>query len=182
LQDSFKTAIVGAGNVLMGDDGIGVMAVRQIAGAISGPHVCGYETKYSHVGTIIPKPNSESIIAIEAGTDMDIVFDTLLRYGYVIILDAMVFGKAPATLYRIPFGKIMACNENTGLSLHERGPLAALKMAYLIGKKPSGFILGVEPEKICPGIGLSPSVARVIPRLINQTLNLNTTTSPSFIT
>ncbi|HHW03274.1 MAG TPA: hydrogenase maturation protease [Thermoanaerobacterales bacterium] len=159
MTASDKTTIVGVGNVLMGDDGIGVMTVRQIAGALKSDS-CLYENNSSTAG--IGDKGRGDVVVIEAGTDMNIVFDALIRYGYIIIVDAIIFGEAPATVHRISFDEIIKRDAGWGISLHEIGPAAALKMAWLLGERPRGFVLGIEPEKISPGVGLSPSVRRAV--------------------
>jgi len=133
---------------------------------------------------------NRGISLIEAGTDFGLILDTLMYYDNVMIIDAVILGKKPGTLYRIPLDRAVSWDENRGFSLHDTGIAAALKQAYFLGKNPQGFILGIEPEKISPGIGLSPSVESAVLGLMKKvlkrgsyyTLNLNTTTSPSFIT
>jgi len=175
-------AIVGAGNILMGDDGVGVAAVSRLRDALNKSRAEDGLMTGVIPGTAMEDAQDSGIPLIEAGTDFGLILDTLVSYDNVMIIDAVTLGKKPGTLYRIPFDRAVSWDENRGFSLHDTGVAAALKQAYFLGKNPQGFILGIEPEKISPVIGLSASVESAVLRIIYYTLNLNTTTSPSFIT
>lgn len=188
-----KIAIIGTGNILMSDDGAGVIAVRQIAQFIAQiplrtelePESAELKTPGLEGGIFLKNQVIKNLVPLEAGTDGSLVLDALMEYGFSVIIDTLSLGKSPGTLYQIPFDRVSLWNEGKGFSLHETSPVDALKQAFFAGAKPRGFFMGIEPKKISPGIGLSLSVQNAIPRLIKQvfyTLNLNTTTSPSFIT
>lgn len=141
-----RTLIAGVGNVLLGDEGAGVHAVRalQAEGAPDGAD------------------------AVDAGTALDALLPELHRYETLILLDAMRAGGEPGTLYRVEIrspGDLAAAE--TPLSLHEFGVAEALAQARALGLLPPRIVLlGVEPARIEPGMELSPEVARRLPELV----------------
>ena len=77
--DRPKTAVLGAGNVLMGDDGVGVHVVKAMQEQGGLP---------------------EGIELIDAGTATLNVLGMLEGVEHLIIVDAVKSGAAPGTIYR----------------------------------------------------------------------------------
>ena len=137
-----KTAIVGVGNSLMRDEGVGVHVARALAD--------------------VELPDGAWII--DAGTDPDAAFD-LDGFDRVIIVDAVLGGEAPGTIYR--FGDEVELQAAGGRrASHDVGLLETLR-AY---RPPEGpvevVVLGVEPQEVDLGLDLSPIVRRSVPRVI----------------
>lgn len=141
---SFKhTAILGLGNELLGDKGLGVHAIRQL--------------KKSRL--------PETVNLVEVGTA---VLDTLLALKYaerIIVLDAMTAGGKPGTLYRVPLdhwdGSPCIATMH-GFEIFREMVLAARKR-----KNPLPImVFGVEPDAMGWSMTLSPAVSNSIPSLI----------------
>ena len=134
-----RTAIVGVGNGLMRDEGVGVHVALALA------------------GTKLP----EGVLVIDAGTDPDVAFD-LDGFDRVIVVDAVLGGKAPGTVYR--FGGEAERDAGGRRASHDVGLLETLRK--VAGRTPEIVILGVEPEKIDWGLDLSPVVRRSVSRVV----------------
>ena len=134
-----RTLVVGLGNVLLKDDGIGVHAVRELRKCLP------------------PR-----IVTAEVGTA---VLDALHLFEWadrVVGIDAMQAGGAPGTIYS--FSVDDADDPGVKTSLHEMGLVAALR--FLKGKRPAISMLAVEPESMEAGLELSAPVAAALPELI----------------
>lgn len=135
-----KTLVLGVGNLLMGDDGVGVHAVMALR----------------REGGI---PDAE---IIEVGTAILDALPSLEIADRIIVMDAVCAGKTPGTLYRFPFSR---CAVNTAIaSVHG---LSLIRVLTLYGKKPpEGMILGIEPDHIGWSMSLSPRVEKTFPDLL----------------
>jgi hydrogenase maturation protease len=134
-----RTLVVGLGNVLLKDDGVGVHAVRELH-------------------KVLPP----RIVTVEAGTA---VLDALHLFEWadrIIGIDAMQAGGAPGTIYS--FGVDEVEDPGVKASLHEMGLIACLR--FLQGRRPAVSILAVEPETIDFGMELSAPVAGALPELV----------------
>jgi hydrogenase maturation protease len=137
-----KTLILGLGNEILGDEGVGVHAVRALA-AESLP--AGVEV-------------------IEVGTAILDVLPALQSPHRIIIVDAMQ-GLGPAgSVYRTTLDD---CSASPMIaSLHGFDILRVLALA---GRKdlPEIVVFGVEPAVIDWSMSLSPVVQDAIPHLLN---------------
>ena len=132
--------VMGLGNVLFQDDGVGVHLVRELKKAP------------------IPK-----IVCAEAGTAVLGVLHLIEWADKILAVDAMQAGGAPGTIYSFEVTHGEAPGSQA--SLHGRILLSALK--FLSRKIPPAIrVLGIEPGNIAFGPDLSPSVQASIPRVI----------------
>jgi len=136
-----RTAIVGIGNSLMRDDGVGVHVARALTET---PLPCGVEV-------------------IDGGTDPDVVF-ALDGFERVIVVDAMRGGEAPGTVYRL--GGNVEFGGADRRACHDVGLLETLRAVRPIGEAPEVVLLGIEPEEIEWGTELSPSVRASVSRVV----------------
>jgi len=141
---SRSVLILGVGNPLAGDDGVGVRAIEGLAGAGDLP---------------------EGIRLLDVGVlGMDILAWTRPDEP-VVILDAVHGPGDPGTLYRFVLDEIAAPVEPP-LSVHELGIADTLHAARLMGRPLRGTLIGVEPARIeAFTAGLSPPVAAALPAL-----------------
>jgi hydrogenase maturation protease len=141
---SRSVLILGVGNTLGGDDGVGVRAVEALAAA--GDLPAGI--RLLDVGV--------------AGLD---ILAWVRPDEPVVILDAVHGTGEPGTLYRLGLDEIP---EPAGppLSAHDLGLADALHAARLMGRPLRGTLIGVEPGRVeAFRVGLSPAVAAALPRL-----------------
>jgi hydrogenase maturation protease len=132
--------IVGIGNCLLTDDGVGVHAVRCLAKD--------------------PPPRT---IVVDAGTDFLSVIPFLEQSRRVLAIDAMDVGGPPGTIYRC-HGANLAAPVGPH-SLHELGLQAMLEFLDP-SRRPSIHVLGIQPASLDYGLALSPGVAAVLPAVV----------------
>jgi hydrogenase maturation protease len=135
-----KTLVLGVGNLLMGDDGVGIHAAMALC------------REGGHAGAEI----------IEVGTAILDALPALEAADRIVVMDAVCAGDAPGTIYRIP---LSCCAENSCIaSVHG---LSLVRILTLHGKQlPDGVVLGVEPDHVGWSLSLSPRVEKSLPKLI----------------
>ena len=141
---SRSVLILGVGNPLAGDDGVGVRAIEGLAGAGDLP---------------------EGIRLLDVGVlGMDILA-WIAPDEPVVILDAVHGPGEPGSLYRLGLDEIPSPAEPP-LSVHDLGIADALHAARLMGRPVRGTLIGVEPAGVAAfTTGLSPRVAAALPAL-----------------
>lgn len=133
-----KIAIVGMGNTLLSDDGIGVHVVEALQ-----------EMGIDRDG---------SIQLVDAATSPDILL-SLDAVDKLILIDAADGGCEPGAVYR--FGPEEVDTNGARVdSLHEVNLAHTLWMMEVLGRKPDDIVVfGIEPKRI--NFGLDPSVELV---------------------
>ncbi|WP_027365810.1 hydrogenase maturation protease [Desulfotruncus alcoholivorax] len=126
-----KVLILGLGNPLLKDDGIGPRVIRAIKSGELPPDVC----------------------AVEAGGSCFAYWDLLLQCRHVIVIDSLLGGGPPGSVYILKPENLQIIKHSQ--MLHELHFLDVLKMAYFYGAKPEVTIIGVEPEDITFSLHLS---------------------------
>lgn len=139
-----KTLVLGIGNLLLCDEGVGVHVARALQSRDLGPDVCILD-----VGTSF----------LEALPDIE-------RADRIIVVDAMQGGERPGTIYRVPFDDCV--HPECIASLHG---FDLSRVLFLSGRQspPEVIVIGVEPAVIEWGLDLSKELRRVIPDLIEAT-------------
>ena len=142
-----RPAIVGVGNVLMGDDGVGPAALDALRRAGAG----------------------DRAELIDAGLAFSEVLCDLTPEKPMIVVDAVRGQGEPGSIYRLTPADL---DPETGamtaaMSLHEVNVLPALRMEALAGRRFHNVtIYGVEPGKLDWGEGLSGPVAEAVEKLV----------------
>jgi hydrogenase maturation protease len=138
--------VLGLGNVLRSDDGVGVHVVRSLAmnpGAPSGLH------------------------ALDCGAPGFRLAQTLIRSDFILFIDAARFGAPPGAMRLLRERELHehVCRGGR-LSAHEAGMVDLLAMAMAEDWEPGHLaFLCVQPERIEWGLALSEPVAQAIPRV-----------------
>jgi hydrogenase maturation protease len=141
--------ILGIGNYLMGDEGLGVHVVHQLKQEID--------------------PGTADIV--DGGTAGFQLMEYLETYPHVIMIDATLDGKPAGTiqLIRPKFSKDFP----SAMSTHEIGLKDLMEGLALLGKLPDIHLFIVSIEKIQPlSIELSPEVSRTMTDLKNRVMEL----------
>jgi hydrogenase maturation protease len=136
-----RTVVLGIGNLILCDEGVGVHAARALMQEDLGPEVEAIE-----VGTAF----LDAIPAIETAER-------------IIVVDAMQGGEAPGTIYRVPFDDCV--RPECIASLHG---FDLSRVMFLAGRSdlPEVTVFGVEPARIDWGVDLSPGIAVLLPELV----------------
>lgn len=138
--------IVGLGNSLLRDDGIGVHAVRRLASD--------------------PPPG---VLVLEVGTDVFSAVSWLEQVPQVLAIDALDAGGAPGTIYRCRSGDIQT--ERAKASLHELSLLSILEFIPR-DRWPEITVLGVQPSAIEFGLELSAVLEEALPGVVQAARNI----------
>ena len=152
-----RILVAGVGNIVMGDDGMGVYALQAL----------NNQELPDHVDTV------------EAGTALLDALPELAPYSKLILLDAVQNENDGVCVVRDP---LATSSPAPGFSLHDIGITEALSMIRLEqGDLPEVVIIGVRPRNTEFGTQLSTAVETAIPtivsavtREINQTQLHNT--------
>jgi len=138
--------VLGIGNVLLTDEGVGVRAINELTRR----YVFSDEVELLDGGT--------------AGIE-------LLRYisgrDHLIIIDAMKCDQTPGTVVRVEGDDVPAAFR-TRISPHQLGLSDLLAAAMLTDELPKSLVLfGVEPASLDPGLELSEAVEASVGKLLN---------------
>lgn len=141
-----RLLVLGVGNLLLTDDGVGVHAVRDLA----------REEEW----------DLSRVDFKDGGTFTQDIFYVLQGYECVLVLDCVKGGREPGTIYRLT-EEILRNNKEQRLSLHDIDLLDSLRMAELLGNKPSLLVIGLEPLCISDwSMDLSEPVRASYPRFL----------------
>ena len=145
MSEGKPLRIIGVGNPLMADDGLGIVAAERLA-ALDWP---------------------EGVEVLDGGTGGLTLLDLLAGARGVILLDAVAMGAAPGTLRRFTGAELERLPaEAPGLSLHGSGLAEVLALARELGQLPPLLLFGVEPLRVELGLGLSPAVVAALEELL----------------
>ena len=129
--------IIGIGNVLQKDDGLGVYAATYL------------NENYTF---------DTNIQIINGGVEGIHLLNVLEENDHIIILDCLQLDDAPASIYAIPAQEISGYGLNNG-GAHEIGILQCMDMMELQGKEvPEAIVIGIVPAEVTFAFGLSDEV------------------------
>ncbi len=137
--------VMGVGNTLLGDEGVGVRAV-----AMLGPRA-PVGVRVLDVGPLAPEllPDVEDA-------------------SHLLVLDCVDAGLPPGTLLRLDPTQVPE-RRYPQLSPHEFGLRDLLALAALHDREPEEVVvMGIQPACIEPGLDLSAEVAASLPRLVDE--------------
>ena len=139
------TVILGIGNILLQDDGVGVHVIKQLE-----------------------NENLPSTIElVDGGTSTLDTLGLFLDYKKVIVVDCLRSGLKPGTIYKIKPDDIKNYKKEN-LSIHDVQILDVVKMANMMNKYPEVVIFGIEPEKIAVDLEMTQIMVSKIPEIISN--------------
>lgn len=136
-----RTLVLGIGNLLLADEGVGVHVARALR----------------------QEGLPEDVVALEVGTAFLDALPEIEKADRIIIVDAMQADHEPGTVYRVPFDDCV--KPECIASLHG---FDLSRTIYLAGREtsPEAVVIGVEPARIDWDTELSPEVRQMVPRVI----------------
>jgi len=144
-----RTTVLGVGNLLLRDEGVGIHLVQKLAEVL----------------------DRNDVDIIDGGTDPDMVTCIGEDVDKLIIVDAASAGDKPGTIYRFDIEDLKSGTPDA-LSLHQIGIVDSIKMMSLVGKQPKSVtVIGIEPDTIDFGLELSPELNRRLPKIVEVVLN-----------
>jgi hydrogenase maturation protease len=139
--------VLGLGNILCSDDGVGVVAVEELRRCYELP---------------------EGVTALDGGTLGLALLPHLCEAKAAILLDAVASTAPPGSLVRVR-GEDVGAAVATRLSVHQVGVGDLLSAAALQGGLPAELVLlGVVPGTLAVGVELTNEVARAVPELVRE--------------
>ena len=149
--------LVGVGNLLRRDDGVGVYAARALASRVARPEL---------LAEVQAEVQAEvEIEVVEAGTAGLTLAPLLERRARVVVVDAIEAGAEPGAVFCLPPEALEPASAS-GLSLHDVHLLHALAETELLERAPAEVVVfAVQVGDVSSGIGLSPAVERALPGL-----------------
>lgn len=139
-----KIILLGVGNLLLSDEGVGVHVANELMKMELPPEVS----------------------VVEGGTDGFGLLNIIAEADRLIVIDAVKGGAAPGSIYRFDIKDAQNYPSAYKTSVHQIGILDVIDLSGLIGKKPHTTIIGIEPKSLEMGMELSPEVKAKIPRII----------------
>lgn len=141
--------ILGIGNVLQKDDGIGVYAASYL----------------SHNYTF-----SNEVHIINGGVEGINLLNILEENDHIAILDSIGLEDAPGSIYAIPAQEISGYGLNNG-GAHEIGIIQCMDMLELQGKAvPKTIVIGIVPEVVTFEFSLSQTLTNAFEGYISVIL------------
>ena len=148
-KNNNKVLILGLGNILLNDEGIGVRVVNEMEN--------------------IDLPKNVDIL--DGGTGGFVLLSLFHEYNIIIIIDATLSNEEPGTI------KILEPKFSSdfpkSLSTHELGMKDMIESAILLGKVPKLYLVAVT---ISPtqemDMKVTPSLENHIPDIINSVLGI----------
>lgn len=144
-----KVLILGVGNYLMGDEGMGVHFARQLSNEL----------------------DEERIDVVDGGTGGFALMELFETYPTVILADATLDHNPPGTI-RLIQPKFSA-DFPRAMSTHEIGLKDVVESLILLDKMPKIFLFVVSIEKVQPlSIELSPEIEKSLSGLKSKVIEL----------
>jgi hydrogenase maturation protease len=143
--------IIGVGNPLARDEGVGIRGVERL-----------------RQRTLPP-----GVRVLDAGTDLLAALPEMSQADRVVLLDAVRASGEPGTIYRLPLEDLLAkaTNEPEWRSAHDLSVVSAVRLAEATGQAiPPTVVLGVEPAEVALGEGLTPPVEAALDTLVEKVL------------
>jgi hydrogenase maturation protease len=145
--------VLGIGNVLLRDEGVGCHVVHAMEG-ISLPDV-----------EIIDGGTCPDVLQLFEGADK------------LVIVDAVKGGGMPGQIYRFR-PEDVTLEQRPLLSLHDTSLIDSLKLMQVWHGIGEAVIIGVEPGEINWGLELSPELREKIPQIVDAILSELNNTNP----
>ncbi len=140
-EATMTTLVLGIGNLLLADEGVGVHAAR----------------------VMMQGDTKEGVEVLEVGTDILAALPELERAHRVIVVDAVKGGGRPGSVYRIPFHE---CARPTRIASMHGFDLSRVLALARREDRPEVVVIGVEPARIDWSLELSAEVERALPAVM----------------
>lgn len=144
------TLVIGLGNLLRGDDGVGVRVAQMLA----------RQTLPSDVEVVDGGTQGLGLVNLMEGRQR------------MILVDAADVGKTPGEFVRFTLDKVVLRGDDQHLSVHTAGLREALLLAQALKILPDEVVIfGVQPANLDWANALSPEVEATLPDLITAVLS-----------
>jgi hydrogenase maturation protease len=139
-----RTLVIGAGNVLRGDDGVGVRVAQALA----------------------QEPLPEGVEVLDVGTrGLDLLFE-FEDADRVVLIDAAEMGQTPGEARVFDAALLEGDTDIRLSSLHGIGIAEVLALGRAVGVEPRMTIVGIQPADLRPREGLSETLSARLPEYV----------------
>jgi hydrogenase maturation protease len=144
--------VLGIGNILLRDEGIGVHVIKTMENA-SGGQLPDY------------------VELLDGGTAGADLLEPISDRQKLIVIDAVDAEVEPGNIMRL-LPQDLDTNTEPCISMHEFGLVETLTMAKHLNCSPQEVvIIAVKPEDLNCGLGLSEKLERMVPKIIECVLD-----------
>lgn len=150
------TIVIGLGNPLMADEGIGVVLVERL-------------TELAAQGKV---PGAEAVEFYDGGTGGMSLLHKIAGRQKAVLIDCALMKTAPGTIRRFTPADVQTVKSLSHLSLHEVDILRVVELSQQLGECPDQFVcFGIEPHAIENRMGLTPELEAQIPQYLTEILS-----------
>jgi hydrogenase maturation protease len=140
--------VVGIGNILKTDEGIGVRILREL---------CKCDDEFP------------SIDFVDLGSGGMGLLHVIAHRKKAVIIDCAFMEKPAGTMGRFTPEQVTTQKLLAGLSLHESDVLGVVALSRRLGEAPEEIVIfGIEPYSIDPGEGLSTEIEKRLSAFVSQ--------------
>jgi hydrogenase maturation protease len=155
-MSALSTVVIGVGNGLRSDDGVGLYVARLVG-------------ELAIEGVTVIEGIGDGYALVEAWGDCD----------KAIVVDCTVSGNATGKILRFDaLCESIPVDLFNGYSTHSISVVDAVELGKVLGRVPQSLIIyGIEGEDVSPGEGLTPKVGEAathVAGLIAEELSVNT--------
>ncbi len=143
-----KIVVIGIGNLLLMDEGIGVHTINELE-------------KHD-----LP----ESVKIYDGGTGGFKLIDLMHGATRVFFVDAVETGSEPGTVTIFSAEEVHSVYNKKKYSLHDTDLMEIIKMTEMLGNPPMIEIVGIQPKTINYGTTLSKELTDSMSNIINTVL------------
>ena len=142
-----RIVVLGVGNILLRDEGVGVRVIEKL------------QSQYS-----LP----ENVRVVDGGTQGLWLLSTIQEADHLIVVDAVLGGDEPGTIYRLTRNDLPK-GLRAKQSAHDSDLVEALNLCAILEAEPkSVVVVGIEPADIQPfGVDLTEKVAAKLDELVS---------------
>jgi hydrogenase maturation protease len=142
-----RLTLLGLGNILLTDEGVGVWAVREVQRRWRLP------------------PEVEVVDGGTAGLDL---LPFVEERDWLLVVDAVEFQREPGFMGWLA-GEELLAGGTAQASLHHLGLREVLAAAELLDRAPQAvLLLGIQPHLLTTGVGLSPCLEARLPEVVQE--------------
>ena len=150
IQPPYKDVILGMGNLLFRNEGIGVHVIQALKEE--------------------PCLQNAELELIDGATSPD-VFLLLKDTDRVVVIDAVEASGEPGAIYRFRPEDLEELEKEVGISAHQTSLVDNLKLTQQLGQGPKNVvIIGIQPKDKSWGLELSVELQQRIPEIIEVVL------------
>lgn len=147
-KDGRRVVVLGLGNLVRSDDGVGVHAALRLA---KDPRL------------------PSGVEVIDGGTQGLNLLPAIADASHIVVIDAVNTGAAPGAIIRYDVAQLDALPGSP--SVHQIGFADLLEGLRWLGKSPQNMVLiGVQPDQTGWGADLSPAVQAALPALAEMVI------------